>query len=618
MGQLMAKLAVPLQHCSDNVVNILAGRRKRKRSLDSSSTSDELQNSETQSPKKKRLLTTTQYIYQALFKEQKNSDIAVMALGKVWNLHKVYLCQSPYFYSMFNGSWKESCQDFVHIKILDEHITLEALDAVFGSMYSDEIEIDPKAVISVLATATLFHLEGIIDKCAEVMIETINAETAISYYEAACLYGSVNVKKAAMVFLETNLLCIYPKDEQLLRQISVELMTKLVASPDLYVMQTEFSLYTLLRTWMYLRLHPLYDAENTADIPPTAGEGDGSRSGVGGNANSNNSNSVGQCLAELVKDYFANRSEKRSFLATAEGQQFVPAFQALRTQYLTNHHTDLKIVLNDNVIPKDWLHSHVLTHWHSILKVDHLPEEGPQNLDADVFYKNCMRCGRVLLEPGYQKWRWTGFNFGLDLVLVADSRLLSIRRHHRNEHERLLSLQTKRQFMIRTSVTSINSQRQPTFTQKTEITSLSLEKNQEVTIMLMDTMLVHPLLISVNLLVVPPASQHFKQHVYSNEDTLNTATVPISEIGANCNPAGDAASVQRPGTPTNSIAAAERLMLSADDSAVCVVPPSPPNVPSMLLTPPPTHRAASTTSTVSTASSVGSAVSVSSSASDFV
>ncbi|XP_039955492.1 protein germ cell-less [Bactrocera tryoni] len=611
MGQLVAKLAVPLQHCSDNVVNILAGRRKRKRSLDSSNASDESQSSETQSPKKKRLLTTTQYIYQALFKEQKNSDIAVMALGKVWNLHKVYLCQSPYFYSMFNGSWKESCQDFVHIKILDERITLEALDAVFGSMYSDEIEIDPKAVISVLATATLFHLEGIIDKCAEVMIETINAETAISYYEAACLYGSVNVKKAAMVFLETNLLCIYHKDEQLLRQISVELMTKLVASPDLYVMQTEFSLYTLLRTWMYLRLHPLYDAEN---IAPAVGAADGSRSAVGSNNNSNNGNNESQCLSDLVKDYFAHRSERRSFLATPEGQQFVPSFQALRTQYLTNHHTDLKIVLNDNIIPKDWLHSHVLSHWHSILKVDHLPEEGPQNLDADVFYKNCMRCGRILLEPGYQKWRWTGFNFGLDLVLVADSRLLSIRRHHRNEHERLLSLQTKRQFMIRTSVTSINSQRQPTFTQKTEISSLSLEKNQEVTIMLMDTLLVHPLLISVNLLVVPPTSQHFKQHVYGNEDTINAATVPISEIGANCNSADDA---QRSGTPTNSNVTGERLLLAADDSAVCVVPPSPPNVPSILLTPP-THRAASTTSTVSTASSAGSAVSVSSSASDFV
>lgn len=43
-------------------------------------------------------------------------------------------------------------------------------------MYSDEIEIDPNEVISVLATATLFQLDGIIDKCGEVMIETINAE----------------------------------------------------------------------------------------------------------------------------------------------------------------------------------------------------------------------------------------------------------------------------------------------------------------------------------------------------------------------------------------------------------------------------------------------------------
>lgn len=200
-------------------------------------------------------------------------------------------------------------------------------------------------------------------------------QTAISYYEAACLYGSVNVKKAAMVFLETNLLCIYHKDEQLLRQISVELMTKLVASPDLYVMQTEFSLYTLLRTWMYLRLHPLYDSENT-DIEPSAGNCDRNRNGGSDSINSNNSNNCSQSLADLVKDYFVNRSERRSFLATLQGQQFVLPFQALRTQYLTNHHTDLKIVLNDNIVPKDWLHSHVLSHWHSILKVDHLPEEG--------------------------------------------------------------------------------------------------------------------------------------------------------------------------------------------------------------------------------------------------
>ncbi|XP_073848048.1 germ cell-less [Musca autumnalis] len=599
MGQLVVKLAQPVS----NVADILGGRRKRKRSIDSLQTNSEESNNDTQSPKKKKLLTTTQYIYQALFKEQKNSDIAIMALGKVWNLHKVYLSQSPYFYSMFNGSWKESCQDFVHIKILDERITLDALDAVFGSMYSDEIEIDAKGVISVLATATLFHLDGIIDKCTEVMIESINAETAINYYEAACQYGCQNVKKSAFVWLETNLLCIYTKYPNLLRQISIELMTALISSPDLYVMQTEFSLYTLLRNWIYLRLHPNYDPENPQHQAQQQEELKLQQQQQA-NESSNNSSNSSSALSlsnspsdrapvtsnDIVQNFFTSRREKRSFLSTPDGQQFLRPFLALRTQYLTNHHMDLKIVLNDNIIPKEWLHNHVLSNWNSILKVDHLPEEGPKNLDPEEFFKNCMRCGRILLEPGYQKWRWTGFNFGLDLILIADSRILSIRRHHRNEHERLLSLQTKRQFMIRASVTSINSQRQPVYTQKSDITSLCLEKNEEVTLMVMDSKLVHPLLISVNVLVVPPAPQTFKENLLICDEFAN-ASVPISEIGANC---------ERSTTPTSS------SMLD-DGNAVCLVPPSPPNAAASALLLPSSmaasHRSASATSTSSTASS---------------
>ncbi|TMW40463.1 hypothetical protein DOY81_014457 [Sarcophaga bullata] len=214
----------------------------------------------------------------------------------------------------------------------------------------------------------------------------------------------------------------------------------------------------------------------------------------------------------------------------------------------------------------------------------------PQNLEPEVFYENCMRCGRILLEPGYQKWRWTGFNFGLDLILIADSRVLSIRRHHRNEHERLLSLQTKRQFMIRASVTSINSQRQPIFTQKSDINSLCLEKNEEVTLMVMDAKLVHPLLISVNVLVVPPTPQTFKENLLVSDEFAN-ASVPISEIGANC---------ERSTTPTPSTGN------SLDETAsVCLVPPSPPNCLAMpaTTTTTTTQRSASTTSTASSRAS---------------
>lgn len=260
-------------------------------------------------------------------------------------------------------------------------------------MYSDEIEIDPKGVISVLATATLFHLDGIIDKCVEVMIETINVDTAITYYEAACQYGCQTVKKSAFVWLETNLLCIYTKYPNLLRQISIELMTALISSPDLYVMQTEFSLYTLLRTWIYLRLHPNYDPENPQHFMQQQQElqlqlqqqqlleANSSSATVAGASNSSASaidaaTSNQLTPSDIIQSFFTSRREKRCFLATPDGQQFLKPFLALRTQYLTNHQMDLKIVLNDNIIPKEWLHQHVLNHWNSILKVDHLPEDG--------------------------------------------------------------------------------------------------------------------------------------------------------------------------------------------------------------------------------------------------
>lgn len=73
----------------------------------------------------------------------------------------------------------------------------------------------------------------------------------------------------------------------------------------------------------------------------------------------------------------------------------------------------------------------------------------PLECDEKTFYQACLRCGRILEDDGYQKWRWTGFNFGVDLVLVSDKGSLNIKRHHRTETERLLSLQSKRNIMIR-------------------------------------------------------------------------------------------------------------------------------------------------------------------------
>ncbi|KXJ72310.1 protein germ cell-less-like [Aedes albopictus] len=465
MGNVVNKVTNPIQ--------AMRGKKRKREDEDSDCNEEinDLLDKSLATPKRKKLISTAKYIYQALFKEERNSDITVHALGKVWHLHKVYLSQSPYFASMFNGSWREADEDYVHIEIVDPKITIESLYSVFGALYMDEVVLEPREIVSILATATLFQLDSLIDRCAEVMIETSNAETAVKYYEAACEYGVKSVKQSTFNWLLVNLLSLYYKTGKWLRLISIELMELLVASPDLYVMQTELSLYTLLRYWMYLKLHP--GAEEVG-------------------------------ASEEKLQYFANRQSSVAFLNTPKGKPFEKCFRALRLHNLLNHHVDIRVLRQDNIIPVEWMHEPLFQQWNSMLLVDQTLDKGPKDVDEKLFLESCIRCGRTLPENEYLKWRWTGFNFGLDLILISDTKTLRVKRHHRTENERLLSLQVKRQFQIRVSVASLNDLRQIKHQQTTAIQSVSLDKNEEAMLIMFDKELTYPLLISVNMLVVSP------------------------------------------------------------------------------------------------------------------
>ena len=210
-------------------------------------------------PKRRKLRSTSSYIYQTLFKEGRDSDVTVRALDKEWRLHRLYLCQSSYFSSMFSGSWKESTMDKITITVADPTVNLSALEIALGSLYRDEIEIRSSEVVGILAAATLLQLEGLIEQCTTIMMETTNVETVVDYYDASCRYGVVIVSKTCLTWLRTNLLNHLPEYPSRLREISVNLMSNLINSPDLFVMQTEFSVYVLLRLWLYLILHPEWE-----------------------------------------------------------------------------------------------------------------------------------------------------------------------------------------------------------------------------------------------------------------------------------------------------------------------------------------------------------------------
>lgn len=60
--------------------------------------------------------------------------------------------------------------------VINVYNFIVALNTVFGSLYLDEVTLDPMNTVSVLAAAELLQLDGLIEKCCEVMNNTINAE----------------------------------------------------------------------------------------------------------------------------------------------------------------------------------------------------------------------------------------------------------------------------------------------------------------------------------------------------------------------------------------------------------------------------------------------------------
>ncbi|XP_024886625.1 protein germ cell-less-like [Temnothorax curvispinosus] len=452
------------------VHNVYRGcKRKYIEEYDCESESDYIERT-MHTPKKRKLLTTAQYIYKTLYQEEKGSDITVLILGRAWRLHKVYISQSPYFASMFSGSWREANEKVISVEITDPNITINSLSVVLGSLYQDEVSLEPKDVVSILATSTLFQLQGLIDECVDIMVETTNSETVVSYYNAAVSYGVPTVKAAAKRWLEVNLLGYGWRHPSFLKEISPDLMTELVASPDLVVLQTEFCIYMMLRLWLFAHLCTLYNYEETLKID----------------------------------EYFKNRKWTEPFLTTEEGKEYAAPFKALRMKYLLLHEQDDKILYSDNLIPPDWLHGAYREQWLHLLRVDGNKDRGPAQMTEEEFSKECFRCGRCVEKPGEHIWRWKAFHYGLDLLMTLDTTSLRIERNHRLDCEHIKANHKEHKILIKVCLFSLNEQRQVKHVQDSRMLRLRLRRNTEHEIMTLDKQLCYPLYVSVNMQLVTP------------------------------------------------------------------------------------------------------------------
>ena len=337
------------------------------------------------------------------------------------------------------------------------------------------------------------QLDGLIDQCILIMEETINVRTVARYYETAILYGTKDIENACLTWLKVNLLSHLPEHPEYLRDISISLMEKLINSPDLFVMQTEFSVYVLLRLWLFLDFHRSWD----------------------GNP---------QDAVLMSHRFFQDRTKNTNkfFLETLEGQPYVTVFKKLRLNHLVNHHMDMEMLLTDRILPKKWMYPVYQRQWQLLLRTDQGIDRGPQNFTAEEFNKLCLRCGRTLNVSGQQHmWRWTGFNMGLDLIVTFDNGNLSLKRNlsstsntagagsvsANGEHEALLSNHKRRHVYFRVSVASLNEQKQVIYRATSDIQSVSLTRNTSHQMLRIDTnKATFPLLLSFNFAISTPLS----------------------------------------------------------------------------------------------------------------
>ncbi|XP_028318712.1 germ cell-less protein-like 1 [Gouania willdenowi] len=488
MGSLGSRFQSPFQEPEEAAEGGSISRKhgcdckKRKRSAQCDCDSDpEEDDGVLDMPRRKKLKTTSKYIYQTLFLNGENSDICICALGQEWNLHKVYLCQSGYFSSMFSGSWKESNMMEINLEIPDQNIDTEALQVAFGSLYRDDVLIKPSRVVSILAAACMLQLDGLIQQCGETMKENISAKTVCGYYACSSIYGLDSVMKKCLEWLLNNLMT--HQNVELMKELGAEVMELLIQSSDLFVMQVEMDVYTALKKWMFLQLNPSWDGP------------------------------IKQLLADADAWLCKRRTdlcEREPFLNTEEGTQFCSVFKCVRLQYIINDLASARILERDNILPNDWLTQVYKNQWFAMLRTEFDNDNGPQEPNKDEFEQSSMRCGRKLTKDGDYCWRWTGFNFGFDLLVTYTNRFIVFKRNTLSQPcGGAVSLQLRRHLAYRLRLASFDTRGKLICSRSTGYQLLTLEKDQEYVVMNLDSRLLSfPLYVCCNFLYTSPQSDH--------------------------------------------------------------------------------------------------------------
>ncbi|XP_036031524.1 germ cell-less protein-like 1 [Onychomys torridus] len=429
-------------------------------------------------PRRKKGKDQSRSIYESLFLRGEESDVKICAFEEEWCLHRVYLCRSGYFASMFSGAWRETNMTTIEMEMPDKNIDRDSFHQALGYLYSNRVEIPPCRVVAILATASMLQLDGLIRQCEEVMMVSVNIKTVCTYYYCAENYGLQNILYICRQWLLDNLMI--QQNDELLPEISLDLMKQLIASSDLLVIGVEIDVYTTLKKWMFLQLEPTWSGPPSALLA-----------------------AADVCFAKYKSDL-----DGAPFLQTDQGRAFVPVFQQLRLSYIICDLPSAHVIDQDALIPATWLTPVYKEQWLALLLAEQSRELGPTDVHVSDVRENSMRCGRQICTDEQCSWSWSGFNFGWDLVVEYNNKCIIFRRSALNKSCGLsVSLLWQRKVAFRLRVISLDETGRAVFRKDTDYNVLSLRKSQRLEVVnLENENITFPIYVACNFLYLPGES----------------------------------------------------------------------------------------------------------------
>jgi len=376
-------------------------------------------------------LDTAKYLHQKLFVEGKKSDVTLVASGREWHLHKIYLEQCDYFRCLFSGNWLDSSENRFELPIYDDRITFEGLDTVFASLYQNEIRFDLKDLSGILSASALFNLQVCIERCEEQMLQSINGDSVIEFLELSKSYGCLRSKDQCIAYLARFYWKLSQNDE-FLKKLSYDLMLLIYSQPELCIVEGEKDMYNAMKRWIFIQCE----------------------------------DKIGRPSAE-ISQYFTSKPSYHFY-------EYKELLKLIRYQHMITSKRTLECLKMEHIIGGEVLTKVINIQWEDLL-LNEEKELLEDTISDEYFYAHCRRLGRALTED--KCWRWAGIDFGLDLLFRCQFGMISmIRNLSRDTVPQSLSL--RKEYKIHFRLLVLNSDGDIVADTKRKMVNLGVDQKQ--------------------------------------------------------------------------------------------------------------------------------------------